>query len=105
MRKLVFNDAYRVSKILRKMGIKINADESGKEKSQNQMGADMIQGFFENMDKAQNEINDFLGSLFGMNGKEFGDLPIEDSFNKFQEFKEVPQLQGFFKLVSTLMKK
>ena len=110
MRKIIFNDAYRVSKILRKIGIKVNADEmddKGKktDKSQNQFGSEYIQQFIENMDKADKEINDFLGSLFDMKGEEFGKLPIEESFEKFKEFKEVPQLASFFKLVSTLMKK
>jgi len=98
LRKLKTNDIYKMSKILKKMNLKFNV----KDKTQEQLGAEMIQSIIENLYMAQEEVNDFLGGLVGMSGEDFGELDIEESQEIIKQFKEIPQLANFFKLAGQL---
>jgi hypothetical protein len=98
LRKLKTNDIYKMSKILKKMNLKFNV----KDKTQEQLGAEMIQSIIENLYMAQEEVNDFLGGLVGMSGEDFGELDIEESQKIIKQFKEIPQLANFFKLAGQL---
>jgi hypothetical protein len=98
LRKLKTNDIYKMSKILKKMNLKFNVND----KTQEQLGAEMIQSIIENLYMAQEEVNDFLGGLVGMSGEDFGELDIEESQKIIKQFKEIPQLANFFKLAGQL---
>ncbi|MFZ5352740.1 MAG: hypothetical protein ACOZCL_08455 [Bacillota bacterium] len=100
MRDLKTNDIFKMSKILKKM--QLNIDVNGK--SQDQVGAEFIKSIFESLHLAQNEINEFLGDIFGMTGEEFGNLPLEESLEYVKQFKSIPNLSNFFKLAGQLMK-
>ena len=96
MRGLITSDIFRMSKILKKMGIKVAAEtDEGKEKSQNQMGAELIVTVLENIHLAEFEVNEFLGDLSGMTGDEFSKLSISDAFKIIKEFKELPGVSDF----------
>ena len=100
MRNLVTNDVYKMSKILKKMGLKLNIEK----KTQAQLGAELIFSIMENLYLAQDEVNDFLGNLVGLKADEFGVLPIEDSMNIMTMFKEQPGLASFFNFAGKLTK-
>lgn len=101
MRGLVFDDVFAFSRILKKANIKKDLDVKGKT-TQAEVGAEMITTFLENMDRAKNEINDFMGSLTDMTGEEFAQLPITEALAHFEEFKNQPGIYDFFKSASRL---
>lgn len=102
MRALKFNDVYKMSRILKK--IKISEEINLEGKSQTEAGVELVMGILENMDKAQNEINEFLGELTGMTGEEFGDLPPTEFLKHIEEFKNQPGIEAFFNAAGKLMK-
>ena len=107
MRQLNTNDVFKMSRILKKLELKIDADSFLNDKSKNsdeKFFIDIFQKILENMGNAQTEVNDFLGSLAGMSGKDFGELPIKDSLAIIKEFKELDGVVDFFKYASQLMK-
>lgn len=89
-----------MSKILKKMNLKFNTEN----KTQEQLGAEIIQSIIENLYLAQDEVNEFLGSLIGLTGEEFGELDIEETQAIIIQFKEIPQLANFFRLAGQLTK-
>ncbi|KNY24847.1 hypothetical protein [Pseudobacteroides cellulosolvens] len=100
IRQLKTNDLFKMSKILKKMGLKLDT----KGKSQEQLGAELVMSAIENIHLAQDEVNEFLGDLVGMTGPEFGELPIDNSFEIIQKFKSIPGIANFFKKAGQLMK-
>ena len=101
MRTLTFNDVFAFSKILKKTNIKKDLDLKGKT-TQAEVGAEMIVTFLENMELAQEEINDFMGSITGMTGEEFSKLPIIEALKHFEDFKNQPGISDFFNAASRL---
>lgn len=101
IRALKTNDLFSLSKILKKMGMKIDPTD----KTQEQLGGEIILGMFENIHMAQSETNEWLGSLVEMNGEEFGELPIEQSFEVISEIKNIPGIASFFKEAGLLTTK
>lgn len=92
VRKLSWGDTFKLSKILKKMNLKIDASEIAKnidpedlktgtmslEKAGLQAMIPIFLQALENLHQAEPEVNEFLGSLVGITGEEFGKLPIED---------------------------
>ena len=96
MRELKTSDIFKMSKILKKMGIKVVAETSeGKDKSQNQMGAELVVTVLENIHLAEFEVNEFLGDLSGMTGDEFSKLSISEALKIIKEFKDLPGVSDF----------
>ena len=102
MRALKFNDVYKMSKILKK--IKVSEEIELEGKTQTQVGVELFSGVIENLDKAQSEINEFLGELVGISGEEFGNLPPDEFVKHIEDFKNQPGLDVFFKVAGRLMK-
>jgi hypothetical protein len=102
MRNLKTNDIYPMSKILKKLNLKKELDT--KDKTQAQLGAELILSVFENLYMAQSEVNEFIGSMVGISGEEFGNLPLEESQAIIMQFKELPNISNFFKLAGQLTK-
>lgn len=98
MRALTFNDTFKMSAILGKL--KIEIDPAGK--SQEQVGAEMLIAIGSNAHRAKEEINEFMGDLFGVD--DFGNLPLEKSLEYFAEFKATKGIGSFFKFASQLKK-
>jgi len=94
MRQLTTNDVFKMSRILKK--ININLDSNGTDE---EVGIKLLMQIAENAYLAQNEINEFLGSLNGMTGEEFGNLPIKESLAVMNEFKKLDGIVDFFSLV------
>ena len=113
MRQLVTNDIFKMSRIFKKINIKLDEllkedleDEKTdkKDDSDEKFGIKLIQVLAENAYLAQAEINDFIGDLCGMSGEEFGKLPIKESIEKLKEFKNLDGVADFFKQVGQLTK-
>lgn len=100
MRQLITNDVFKMSRILKKIGIDLNA----KGKTDEEVGLGLIMQVVENAHLAQTEINEFVGGLADMTGEEFGNLPIKKSMEIIQEFKELDGIADFFKFVGQSMK-
>lgn len=100
-RKLKGNDIFTVSRILAKMDLKVEVTEN---MSQEQYGADLIMKVLSNLHLAQKEVNDFLGSMVGITGKEVGDLPLEEYFELIEEFKNIEGLPLFLSQAKKLTK-
>lgn len=101
MRDLEFSDVYKMSKILKKMGLKFDIDS---EMTQTQAGAEIIVKVFENLYLAQTEVNDFLGDLVGISGEEFNKLPFIEAQKHINDFRNLSGIVDFFKSAGRLMK-
>lgn len=95
MRPLKTADIFKMSKILKKMNLKLDVDPKT---TQEQLGVQFIQRIAENIYMAEEEINEFLGNLIGATEKEFSELPIEDTLQVIELFKQQKGLASFFKL-------
>jgi hypothetical protein len=93
LRGLKTSDIFKMSKILKKMNLKVNVGE----KSNRQVGADFIITVFENIHLAENEVNEFLADMSGMKPEEFSELPLEKTLEIIKEFKQIPGLLNFLK--------
>lgn len=100
MRELKTTDIFKMSKILKKMDIKM--DVGGK--AQEQVGADLILRLGENIHLAETEVNEFMGSLIGITAKEFSELPITKTFEYLEEFRNIPGIANFLKFAGQLNK-
>ena len=104
MRQLITNDLYRMSRILKKLSIKasdLKIDNESKDFDQELM-VELMLKIAENLHMAQDEINDFIGSLCGMTGEEFGALPFKQSMELVKEFKTLEGVTDFFERAGQL---
>lgn len=109
LRKLNGNDVFKMSKILKKMDLKIEAtriDYKGEiiPKTQVEVGIELFKGLLENLHMAQNEVNDFLGDLINCSGDEFGKKDLDEILEVMTKFQEMIKGTSFFTTVSKLMK-
>lgn len=95
MRQLTTNDIFKLSRILKKLNVKINTEN----KTDEQFGMDLIIQIAENAYIAQSEINEFLADLSGMSVDEFAKLPIKDFMQIIKEFKQLDGINDFFNIV------
>lgn len=103
MRKLGMRDIYPMSKILKKLGLKLNSlNDDGTKKSQTQLGAEMILSVAENIHLVQNEVNELLGSLVGITGEEMNELDLEDGLTIIALFKNQKGVANFLKSAGAL---
>ena len=105
MRQLITNDVFQMSRILKKLDIKMEVNVDKKDKNWDEkLGVQLLTKIAENAHLAQTEINDFMGGLTGITGKEFGELPIKESAKILKEFRELDGIADFFKRVGQLRK-
>lgn len=95
MRPLKTLDIYAMSKILKKLNVKLDVNEKT---TQQQLGVQMFQRVAENLHLADSEVNAFLAEMVGIKAKEFNELPIEDTLKIISLFKEQKGLASFLKL-------
>lgn len=100
-RKLTGNDIFYMSKILSKMDLKIDLTEG---MTQEQLGADLVMKILNNLHLAKDDVNNFLGGLIGMKGKDFGELPLDEYFGYIEKFKDTEGIGDFLKRAGKLMK-
>lgn len=91
IRPLRTSDIFLMSKIFKKMGIKIET----KDKSQEQIGAEILLAVAENFHLAQDEVNELLGNMVGLTAEQFNALPITEVLRIIKEFKSLPGISSF----------
>lgn len=101
MRNLKLKDAFAVSRILKKMHIRPDVKDG---MTQEQLGADLVFKFVENIGEAEDEVLALLADLNGMEAEKLAELDFEESAKLIEEFKNLKGLQGFFQQVGKLMK-
>lgn len=69
----------------------------------NAIGAELLMTLMANLDSVKVDLANFLGNLVGLKGKEVLDLPLDEFANLIVEFKNKPELNNFFKSISSLM--
>lgn len=93
MRELKTSDIGVASKIVKKIGIKLEGA------SQEEVGMSLVQGVMENYHQAEDEVALFMSGLIGITKEEWLDLPLEETIKYFMELKEQKGLTSFFKLL------
>lgn len=107
LRKLNGNDIFKMSRILKKIDFKIDMagiDSESTENMQINLGINMVKNMLENLHLAQDEVNEFLGSLVGCTGEEFGNMDLDEVADIITEFKDMVKNSNFFTAVFKLMK-
>ncbi|ALY08072.1 hypothetical protein BhaS171_00016 [Bacillus phage vB_BhaS-171] len=95
MRSLKTSDIFKMSKILKKMDLKLDVNDKT---TQMEMGVHLIQKLGENLHLAEDEVNAFLSEMVGITPEQFAELPIEDTFEIIKLFKEQKGLSNFLSL-------
>lgn len=95
MRKLKTGDIYKMSRIFKKMNIRLEVDSKT---NQVQMGAQLIQRILENLHLAEKEVNGFLSELIGIDPEEFNELSLTEVMEVFNQFKNQEDIGAFLKL-------
>lgn len=111
MRKLKGKDIFKVSKILKRIGLKkeVSAlatylDEGqSKEDLVMNLGIEFFAMIIENIHMAEKEVFDFLGDLIGISAEEYAERDIDLIIDDIEELKNSEDLLGFFKKVGKLM--
>lgn len=101
MRNLKLKDAFAVSRILKKMHIRPDVQDG---MTQEQLGADLVFKFVENIGEAEDEVLALLADLKEMKPEELAELDFEEMANLIEDFKNLKGLSGFFQQVGKLMK-
>lgn len=101
MRSLKGNDIFVVSRMLKKLDIKL---EVKKGMSQEELGGILIKQLFENLHIVQDDFNDFLGSLCGISGEEIGNLELDVYIDKINQLKDKISGTNFLQNAIQLMK-
>lgn len=115
LRKLNGNDIFKASRILKKMDFKMNMEEIKQfmekenkedqniENAQMAAGLEVFKRILENLYLVQDEVNDFLGSLCGCSGEEFGEKDLDEVAEVMIAFKGMVKESNFLKHLSKLM--
>jgi hypothetical protein len=102
MRELKTSDMFVMSRILKKINIKNEIDV--KDKTQEEVGTQVLIAIGENLYLAEQEINTFMSGLIGITADEFSNLSIADSAKHFADFKNLKGVSDFLKLAAGLMR-
>lgn len=97
LRELKTGDIFSMSKILKKMDIKV---EVQKGMTQEQVGFEIIKQVFSNLHMAEKEVADLLGDMVGITGREFQELSLSESMEIISQFKELDGIESFLKLAN-----
>lgn len=108
IRPLVTKDIFPMSRILKKIGFRevmANAaasldkvsgtSERAAKNAQIAMGVTIVGAVFEELHRAEEEVNAFLASLAGITPEEFAELPIEDALGAFDQLREQQVFKSF----------
>lgn len=101
MRNLKFSDAFKLSRIFKKLKIR---PELIADMSFEQVGFMGFLQIVEDLHVAEDEITEFLADLKGITKEEMSDLDFDSLIDTFTELKEKPGIKRFLSSVSTLMK-
>jgi len=97
VRKLGFKDAFTLSKIAKKIGIRTDV----KGKTQEELGVEMVFKAIENLHLAEAEVTKLFADLKGISEKEVAEMPLMELF---QEFQQIDGFKVFFEQARSSMK-
>ena len=111
MRKLKGKDIFKMSKILKRIGLKneigsiVKSLETGEDKEELAMdlGVEFFAMIIENIHMAEKEIFDLLGDISGYTGEEYAERDLDLILDDIEQLKNSEDLMGFFKKVGRLM--
>ena len=69
----------------------------------NAIGAELLMTLMANLDSVKIDLANFLGNLVGLKAQEVLDLPLDEFASLIVDFKNKPELNNFFKSISSLM--
>ena len=95
MRDLKTKDIFTVSKIVKKMGLKVKELEITETTTQMEAGVSFILKIFENLHLVQEESTAFFADITEMTVEEFEDLPISKTIEIIEEFKNTSGIESF----------
>jgi hypothetical protein len=98
MRKLKTSDVFRLSSIIRKLGLKKELASLNKEQSAEAFGLQLFLLIFENMDQAEEEITTFFADVAEMKPDEFKEMDFEQLGKFIQDLRQTAGLADFFRL-------
>lgn len=101
LRPLKGKDMFRMSKIVRKMGL-LDMDIKTEGKTEKEIGLEVVKKIVENMDKAEAEINEFLGDLVGMTPAQFADQDLAVIIDTLKSMATMPGISDFFQHAKAL---
>lgn len=105
IRELKTSDIFKVSKILKRMNLKVNEiaseNDTGK-KSSTQVGIQIILTALENLHLAEKEVNEFLADLAGISSVEFAELPLQKTLEIIKEVKNISGITNFLRSADQL---
>ena len=102
IREIIFDDLYEFLKILEDIKFSFAADPK---KSTAEIGFEAIKHLLANFHTAKDKTNNFLGSLVGLSGKDFGKLPLKDSAKVLTSFIAEIKDSNFFSFSTLLARK
>ena len=104
IRQLKFNDIYDAAKILKNIKVELTEEELTRVSNDGiKAGITVIKNIVAESKEAKEEINSFLGGLFGITGEEFGELNMVQTAKCIKQLKELEGISGFFDAVGQLM--
>ena len=98
MRELKTKDVFAMSRILKKMDLKL--DVNGK--TQEQVGAESLLAIFANIHLAEQELTGFLADLNGMTAEQLADKPFGELKAILGELFAHSGIEDFFKSAGAL---
>jgi hypothetical protein len=101
MRSLKLKDAFAVSRILKKMNIRPDITDGI---TQEQLGAELIFKFVENLGDAEDEVTALLADLIGEEVSVLKDKEFDELLSIIEEFKNLKGIKSFFTQVGKLMR-
>jgi len=109
VRKLKARDIPAVSRILKKMDLKMDFKDlmSGAgdtEAAQKALGAEFVLRILTSIGEAEEELFALIGNLINIPASEAADLEIEELAEVLNEIKDKAGISGFLKLFGTSMK-
>jgi hypothetical protein len=102
IRKLKTLDVFKLTSIIRKIGVRqeltaVPKPKSGKGEDAEGYGIQLIMVIVENLDKAEDEISTFFGDLCGKTPEQFKEMSIEELGEFIAALREVKGLGDFFR--------
>lgn len=97
VRQLKTSDVFKMSKILKKINLNISVEKG---MTQEQVGFAILNQVVSNLHLAEKEVSEFLGDMVGISGKEFEELPIDQSLDIINQFKNLDGIESFLKLAN-----
>jgi len=103
IRQIKSSDVIKMTSILSKVGIR-NDKEADRNELALSVGIDIVSVILESLEKCEQPLYKFLGSLIGMTKEEVAELPGADFLKLLEEVFTSEDMKDFFKAALRLLK-